>query len=185
MHLVVGQLAQIAGRQPQVEGGLDTAVSGRFSGTLSEILSSLSADYPVLFDLTDDSLQAGSSDEQSNASIPLAGRTLQKTYQTELLGSVLPGNTLEFRDDEVRLTGHPAFVKRTARRIAETLADDDAKVGAKVKAGADDTAAAQVVDAGSDEMLADIEDEARAPADQATLSRPIRWVTDIPGYDTF
>jgi hypothetical protein len=198
LRLVISQLAGMTGRQPELDGSLDKPVSGRFSGSLEETLALLSADYPVLFDMDREVLRATDSQSISQASIPLTGKVLDDALRVQLQGSLLPGNEVEFQEDAIRLVGHPDFVKRTASQIIRSLSDGDreqregdadsyADPVAEVAASSDIIAPDDqpIADAGGTEMLSDIEDKTRPSPEQATLSRPIRWVTDIPGYTTF
>lgn len=201
MSLVVKQLAQSSGREAAIEGTLDTLVSGRFTGSLEQTLAQLSANYPVLFDLDESTMRAVDSGSGSSVSIAVVSDELSEEFKTALFEQLVPGNDIEIRADAVRVSGHPDFVKRATGLITGALADNGARQIVELKSrvgiegavadladAADDvdqTAGEDVIDAGSDEMLADMADEGKPAADQATLSKPIRWVTDIPGYDTF
>lgn len=201
MSLIVRQLAQSSGREAAIEGTLDTPVSGRFTGSLEQTLAELAAGYPVLFDLDESALHAVDSESGSSVSIAVVSDELSEDFKTALFEQLVPGNDIEIRADAVRVSGHPDFVKRATGFITGALADNGARQIVELKskvgiegaveglAGAadnvDQAAGVAVIDAGSDEMLADMADEGKPAADQATLSKPIRWVTDIPGYDTF
>ncbi|MGQ7846500.1 hypothetical protein ACUNV4_18610 [Granulosicoccus sp. 3-233] len=201
MSLVVKQLAQLSGREVVLDGALDMSVSGRFGGSLEQTLVELSANHPVLFDLDGRTLRATGSDNSSKVSIAVVSDELSEEFKSSLFEQLAPGNDIEIRADAVRVAGHPVFVKRVSGLITRTLADNGARQGIEpdveptmeaAVAGIDSTAnsvdqkaSEVVIDVGSDEMLADIADEGKPAADQATLSKPIRWVTDIPGYDTF
>ncbi len=167
--------------------GFDEAlVSGRFSGTLGSTLERLSMDYPVTFDLDGETLRVMKGAARSNVSIAMLSTTFDEAFRNELLESSGAGNSVEFRDDAVRVSGHPAFVKRQSGYITKALSSAEARLNAESEttttAAADATS---VADSGSAQVLADIQDEGKPPAEQANLSRPIRWVTDIPGYNTF
>lgn len=182
MTMVIDQLAALAGKSAEIEGLAEVPVSGRFSGSLDKLLTELSSQYPVAFDVEGDVLRANDASALTSVSIAMLSSELDGNLKDELLVSEGPGNKLEFREDAVRISGHPAFVKRTARSITTALV----KARGEVLAGAPEPQTAETIaDAGSVEVLADIKDEDKAPTDQASLSKPIRWVTDIPGYNTF
>lgn len=201
LSVLVQQLAELTGREADVEEGLDMRVSGRFNGKLEQTLAILATEYPVLFDLDEDVLRAAGKDSGSSISIALLSDELSEPFKRALFDQIAPGNDVEIRSDAVRVTGHPLFVKRTTAMITRTLADNGARqiieqkaststesIATGISESVDDDDAAittAVIDSGSAEMLADIADEGRPPSDQATLSQPIRWVTDIPGFDTF
>lgn len=174
IDFVVGQLAYLSGRQSIIDGELSGRVSGRFSGSMGATLTALSTTYPVLFDVDDKSLHAVSSDSRSSVSIALDDPELVSKYESEWLDGVLPGNTVEFREDAIWLSGHPAFVKRRARSITSSIATDGLRLPASV-----------VNDAGATAMLRDIQEEAQPTPARAQLTKPIKWVTDIPGFNTF
>ena len=161
-------------------------VSGRFSGSLSSTLATLSANYPVIFDLNGKTLRAMNGAARSTVSIAMLSSTFDEAFKNELLASSGAGNSVEFREDAVRVSGHPAFVKRqtgyitTARKTVQTRLNADSLI-----AESGTTVATSLADSGSAELLVDIQDEGKPPAEQANLSKPIRWVTDIPGYHTF
>ena len=125
-------------------------------------------------------------DARSSISIAMLSTTFDETFKNELLASSGAGNSVEFREDAVRVSGHPAFVKRQAGYITKALATAEARLNAdSLTAESASSEAMFVADSGSAEVLVDIHDEGRPPAEQANLSKPIRWVTDIPGYHTF
>ncbi len=201
LSLVVRQLAELSGKEAVMTGPLDMPVSARFSGTVPQVLSDLSANYPVFFDIDESTVNAAAGSETSSVSVAVISDELSEEFRDSLFDDLAPGNDIEIRSDAIRISGHPDFVKRTSGLIARTWADNDARTPADADGGmeigaalagiardpetADQAAAELVIDSGSDEMLADMADEAKPPADQAVLSKPIRWVTDIPGYDTF
>ncbi len=166
----------------------DILVSGRLSGSLGSTLVKLSADYPVVFDLDGETLRAMSAYARSNVSIAMLSPALDEKFKSELLASSGAGNTVEFREDAVRVSGHPDFVKRQAAYITKAMATAEARLKAENLTETTESASTQAIsiaDSGSTEVLVDIQDEAKPPAEQANLSKPIRWVTDIPGYNTF
>ena len=167
--------------------GFDEAlVSGRFSGSLGSTLEKLSADYPVTFDLDGETLRAMKGATRSNVSIAMLSTTFDDAFRNELIASSGAGNLVDFREDAVRVSGHPAFVKRQSEYITSALASAGARLNAEsVTTSAESTEATSMADSGSAQVLADIQDEGKPPAEQANLSKPIRWVTDIPGYNTF
>ncbi len=125
---------------------------------------------------------------RSSVSIAMLSTTFDETFKKELLASSGVGNSVEFREDAVRVSGHPAFVKRQAGFITRALATAEARLNAgslTATAKSVPAGATSMADSGSAEVLVDIQDEGKPPAEQANLSKPIRWVTDIPGYNTF
>ncbi len=212
LKLVIRQLASLSGRNAEMEEPVETdevikteevaegeevsdtrdfaevLVSGRFSGSLGDTLAKLSADYPVTFDLDGKTLRAMNGNARSSVSIAMLSTTFDETFMNELLASSGAGNSVEFREDAVRVSGHPAFVKRQAGYITSALATAEARLNADSLAATAESApttATSMADSGSAEVLVDIQDEGKPPAEQANLSKPIRWVTDIPGYNTF
>jgi hypothetical protein len=177
LNLFVSQLAIISGRTPQVDGVLPGIISGRFTGSVEQTLDALSDSYPILFDVDGDVLRAVDKSALSNVSIAMSDSTLGDVFMSELDGDLMPGNSIEFREDSIRVSGHPSFVKRSASRITAEIADTEAR-----------TKAATGVDAGSREMINDIQTVKKAE-DAVTKEeggrRPILSVTDIPGYTTF
>lgn len=177
LDLFVKQLASISGKTPQIEGVLPGIVSGRFKGSVEQTLNSLSDSYPVLFDVEGDVLRAIDKVSLSNVSIAMADKTLDDSFKSELDNQLLPGNTIEFREDSIRLSGHPSFVKRSASRITAELADTEARANV-----------ATVVDTAANEMINDIKADQKGDETVVTaerIRRPILSVTDIPGYTTF
>ncbi|ASJ76593.1 hypothetical protein [Granulosicoccus antarcticus] len=184
MTMVIDQMAALAGKTAEIEGLAEVPVSGRFSGSLDNLLRVLSSQYPVAFDVEGDVLRANDASALTSVSIAMLSTELDGELKDELQVSEGSGNKLEFREDAVRISGHPAFVRRTATSITKALV----RARGEALAGAPESepqAVDTIADAGSVEVLADIQDEGKAPTDQASLSKPIRWVTDIPGYNTF
>ena len=175
LSLMIEQLGSISGKQVTIDGELEGQVSGRFSGSLDETLERLSLSHGVLFDMQEGTLAAASQDESSSVSIALSEPAFADTL-AQSLGSMLSeqqGNRIEFREDAVRISGHPGFVKRTAKLVTTTLGDVSAQENETLS------------DAGSQAMLQDIQEEELPASERASLTKPIRWVTDIPGFTTF
>lgn len=177
LNLFVSQLASISGKTPQIEGVLPGIISGRFTGSVEQTLNALSDSYPILFDVEGDVLRAIDKSALSNVSIAMSDRSLEDVFKSELDGDLIPGNSIEIREDSIWVSGHPSFVKRSASRIAAELADMKTRDNA-----------VNVVDSGSKEMINDI--KAVSKTDEAVVKaeggrRPILSVTDIPGYNTF
>ncbi len=161
-------------------------MTGRFSGSLGSTLAKLSANYPVIFDLDGKTLRAMKGDARSTVSIAVLSSTFDEAFKSELLASSGAGNSVDFREDAVRISGHPAFVKRQTGYITTALKTAQVRLNAdslSTESGA--TNVTSLADSGSAELLVDIQDEGKPPAEQANLSKPIRWVTDIPGFHTF
>ncbi len=164
----------------------ETLVSGRFSGSLGSTLEKLSTDYPVTFDLDGGTLRAMKGATRSNVSIAMLNTTFDEAFRKKLVASSGAGNSVDFREDAVRVSGHPAFVKRLSGDITSALASVESRLNAEPETTAAESAdATSMADSGSAQVLADIQDEDKPPSEQANLARPIRWVTDIPGFNTF
>lgn len=210
LNLVVDQLARISGREAEISGELEGEVSGRFNGTVSDALTRLSEDHEAVFDLQEDTLAAVPAGSASHVSIALDGMSVSEAMRTSLEAQAVQGNRVEFREDSVRLSGHPEFVKRLAiditnlsskseqeeqrrqERLEQARAEpaqqaDDAVSEVPEAELAIEEVATQLTtrDAGAQAMLEDIQDEQKPESDRAALAKPIRWVTDIPGFNTF
>lgn len=204
LSVLVQQLGQLSGRDVELGSELDVQVSGRFSGNLEQALAILSTEYPVLFDLDQGVLRAEGKANSRSVAVAVISDELSEPFKQSLFEQIAPGNDIEIRSDSVRVTGHPVFVKRAAEMVARarTLAHDSgagslAEQNAEGELDITVNDAAEtptesipptdvtVIDSGSAELLADIADEGKPTDEQATLARPIRWVTDIPGFDTF
>lgn len=177
LNLFVSQLASISGKTSQIEGVLPGIISGRFTGSVEQTLNALSNSYPILFDLEGDVLRAIDKSALSNVSIAMSDASFGDTFKAGLDDPMIPGNSIEFREDSIHVSGHPSFVKRSAGRITAELANFEAIENM-----------AAVVDIGSKEMINDIKpvsatDETVAKIEEG--QRPILSVTDIPGYNTF
>lgn len=208
LNLVIEQLGDMSQLNVAIEGELEGHVSGRYAGSLQGALSSLSSTHGVLFDLQDDTLHVTSEAESSSVSIALAGQALVEAIDGSLgkTSQTWSGNSVEFREDAVRITGHPNFVKRTAKQLTTQIAglgsktpeiSEISEISEIVKAPEapesvvvelpplDDFEVEPVSDAGSQALLQDIQEEGKPDSERASLSKPIRWVTDIPGFTTF
>ena len=227
MALVASQLAQLSGMSLHIDGVLeDKKVSGRLTGTLEQNLSTLSRDYGVLFDVDETTVSAVAEQAGTSVSIALAQPEFAEALEADLSPDTLAGNEVEFREDAVRVAGHPTFVRRTARRITGSLAElgssrdagtamaaampasqevenavlenpaqataleaaetemaESAQVPALQQTGSESEGV--IPDSGTTAMVKDIAEESLPANEQARLSKPIRWVTDIPGFETF
>lgn len=91
----------------------------------------------------------------------------------------------------MRITGHPNFVKRTAKQLTTQIAGLGSKAPEVLESVVvelpelDEFEVEPVSDAGSQALLQDIQEESKPETERASLSKPIRWVTDIPGFTTF
>ena len=177
LNLFVKQLANISGKTPQIDGVLPGIISGRFNGSVKQTLNTLSDQYPVLFDVEGDVLRAVDKSAISNVSIAMTDVALDDVFKSELDDNLLPGNDIEFREDSIRVSGHPSFVKRSASRITAELADTEAQLSET-----------SVVDAASNELVEDIRTDEQSDERVVTVEqgpRPILEVDDIPGFNTF
>ncbi|MFK8079459.1 MAG: hypothetical protein AB8B97_04175 [Granulosicoccus sp.] len=210
LELFISQLAQITGRDVAIDGELQGQVSGRFNGSITDTLGAVSEQFSVLFDLDDSTLGAVASTSRSSATIAMGSVELDEQLESELMGSVLPGNKLEIRDSEILVSGHPSYVSRLAKVMISAVARADKDPVTKIVATADtdlvrvvddaDTPEPEpVMDSAAEQILAEAAREVEAAtASQATSQvssqatriadsdpEEILWVTDIPGYETF
>ena len=215
LSVVIGQLAELSGKSVAITGPIEGQVSGRLSGTLTDTLGSLSEQHGVLFDLQGESLSATSGQALSKVSIVMAGAELDEALKHSVQDELMPGNAIEIQDKLVKLSGHPDFVKRVAKRLTTELAVsradesiqspvDEAVVvdaesvtppvvvaprvvveAAPVKSIVIAPTVAAIDDAGAEAMLVDIETEKSPDSDAVTDNESIDWVTDIPGFSTF
>ncbi|MFK7852599.1 MAG: hypothetical protein AB8B79_00740 [Granulosicoccus sp.] len=177
LNLFIQQLASISGRTPQIEGVLPGIISGRFSGSVEETLNDLSDNYPVLFDVEEDVLRAVDKSALSNVSIAMTDASLADGFKSQLDRGLLPGNSIEFGEGAIRVSGHPSFVKRSASLITAELADSEARANQAI-----------VVDKGSEQMIKDITSSKQTEQKVVGANdgpRPILSVDDIPGFNTF
>lgn len=203
----VSQLATITGRKAYVIGELEGTVSGRFNGSMAETLSTVGEAYPVLFELDENSLAAVSDSEKSEATIALNETVDEQAMQSTLSADLLPGNDVQVGNGEVVVSGHPEFVRRMSASVAsyidgsysaETTADaesdtnSDADTGVEVaQSGVVDNNdnsvlnADPVVDVATSQMINNDSKDVSAVNQSETVSRKIRSVTDIPGFNTF
>ncbi|MFK7861757.1 MAG: hypothetical protein AB8B64_23275 [Granulosicoccus sp.] len=211
LELFISQLALITDRDVSIDGELSGQVSGRFNGSMIDTLGAVGKQFPVLFDLDDGVLGAVADSNRSSATIALGDIALGDEMEAALLDDVLPGNELQIRPAEVIISGHPAYVGRVAKVLLSAVARSDTKAIAAIST----TTAASVVEENAavadpkvsepvvgkatigkaaqmilDEAAQEVEDA--KPADTTTASvvaetttTEIRWVTDIPGYETF
>lgn len=124
---VIHQLAEMSGGKADITGSVEGVVSGRFFGTVAQTLETLSDEHNVLFDLQDDTLHVTSKRALSEVSMVMAGADLDDSLKDSMQSGLMPGNDIEIQDDLVKLSGHPDFVKRVARRLAAELAITRAK----------------------------------------------------------
>jgi len=197
LDLMIRQLAGMSDLEVTIDGELAGQVSGRFSGSLEDALSELTSLHGVLFDVQGEILHATGQSESSSVSIALSGAARVKAVTGSLGKSdaTWSGNSVEFREDAVRISGHPNFVKRTARELTTEIAALGGKSPEEVEASLVEMSISldigepvtddSVADAGSDAMLQDIQQEGNTESDRASAAEPIRWVTDIPGFTTF
>lgn len=200
LEVFVSELAAVTGRDVIIEGELDGMVSGRYNGSMVDTLRLAGEKFPVLFDLQETTLGAVSGAASVSAEFALAEAQLDDDLRQSLSGDFLPGNSVDIGVAGVVVSGHPSFVERVGTTLtqrldsvsdAETLVEVLPSV-LPVQAGADVKslnvpAAAQVIDSAASVML---ENELTTNTQTETAStdgliKPIRWVTDIPGFDTF
>jgi len=216
LSLFIAELAYITGRKASIEGEIEGQVSGRFDGSMEETLNSLGEKYPVLFDLDDTMLAMAPLGALNTASISLGDVALADAVKSTLLAGVLQGNSVQLLDGEIRVSGHPEFVRRLTAEVALQMTDagepddtvnllgevanvpesnsialDSPSVAgdglpSEPAATVEDVAASEIINAVSDESAADSFTSATSSesADESSARR-YRWVTDIPGFETF
>jgi len=154
LNLFVSQLALITGRKAAIAGELEGLVSGRFNGSMVDTLSDVGDQYPVLFDLDDSTLSATSDAERSSATIAIGEASLDESLKARLLDGLIPGNSVEMREREVVVSGHPTFVNRTAKEVTSAAARLEQNTGEssaqKLVVMGDNTAMSGEVDATQD-----------------------------------
>ena len=211
LELFVSQLAGMTGRRAAIEQGVEGRVSGRFNGTMVDALNAVSEQHQMLFDLDQNVLSVAAESARSSAIIPLSGSSIDDVLKSSMSSDGLTGNEIELRKDEVVVSGHPDFVKRVAglvttavadagqetdvqqaaseRPASEALADPAAAMPAETESAStlDTASSEQVTDAAASIMIEqDAEASSRGSGSDTAGSAPrFRWVTDIPGYETF
>jgi len=172
LSVFVSQLALLTGRQATVDESVEGRISGRFDGSMSETLGTVTEQYPVLFDMDDTTLGVVPETDRSSATVSLGDSRLNEQLQTELLAGLLPGNSIDIRDSDIVIHGHPSFVKRMG------------DIGNDIQSAVVDVAASVMVE----DLVAKEPDTGISEASssgESQASRDIEWVTDIPGFDTF
>ncbi|MFK7996262.1 MAG: hypothetical protein AB8B87_19140 [Granulosicoccus sp.] len=210
LDFFVSQLALITGRDAAIQGELQGQISGRFNGSMVDTLKTVEDQFPVLFDLDDKVLGVVAETGRSSASIALGKATLDDQMKASLLNDLLPGNELDINDDEVTISGHPSFVSRLAKELISVVARSEPKVAQQISVATEgmepSVSALQtvdsvldaevkpletVIDSAAQAILDDAIKEIEASKASETVSiaesspKQIRWVTDIPGYETF
>ena len=186
LDLFVEQLASLTGRNVSIEGDLQGEVSGSFNGSLRDTLSEVSEQFPILFDLDDKMLGVVPVAMSERQSIAFNDTVLDAPMQKAMLVDLLPGNAVQFDDEneQVIVSGHPDFVERTVARVGLAMAEANPQNSAIVDSDEDnEPAESPTID---QEIVATGDDQIQ-PVSEASGSADgtIRWVTDIPGFDTF
>ena len=122
-HLVFEQIAELTGRQAVVDSAVVGQVSGRFSGSLEDTLRAVAEQLPALVDINDTVISVVSEENRIVSSIVLGDSVIEAQERSALLENVMPGNVVDFREDEIVVSGHPEFVRRKARAVTAALAD--------------------------------------------------------------
>ncbi len=213
LELFIAQLAVVTGRDVIIEGSLEGSVTGEFNGSMMETLGTVGEQFPVLFDLQETTLGVVSDAALRRESFALADSDSYDELLKTLLASVVPGNSIEIGDSELIVSGHPSFVERVGQSVAQNAADDDkkpsiastfpAEVATQAVSPADGqntldeegvmaAPSEQVVDTANSVMLPDESMDTDKHSETASVdatvnneARPILWVTDIPGFETF
>jgi len=188
LELVVDQLASLSGRQFHTDGKLEGQVSGSFSGTLEMTLRTIAQSYPLLFDIRPEQLSVVDINNRSSTTIALGQIKLDETTKQALLADVPFGSDVVIREADVLISGHPDFVIRTADALTMYLTETSKAVLLQASSESLNNTS---VDNASETLLTELqqsEDFQQATNQQAQttqLSRPILWVNDIPGFNTF
>lgn len=127
LTMVVEQIAMVSGKSVEITGVLEGRVTGRFSGSLTEALSSLTASQEVLFDLQGNTLFAISNRAWSNVSFALPEKDSADSLLKKLQEIASPGNSVAVLGGKVTVSGHPGFVKRIVRKIGSGQFPDNFK----------------------------------------------------------
>ena len=177
LDLFVSQLATITGREAQVEGDLTATVSGVFNGSMLDALAEVREQTPVIFDMDDTSLAVMPESARLSATVALGTTTSDDQLLKTLMTDMPPGNDILVRDGEALISGHPSFVERVAKTMTVAYA----------KSEKTDLTEPVVVSSAVQAIPSEDAAEPDASVETETVStpRPIRWVTDIPGFDTF
>lgn len=123
--VVIRQLAELGGRELVVDGELSGNVSGRFKGSFRDALNAVAEQTPVLFDISDATLSATDDKNKIRSSIVAGDNPLDEATREALVANLTPGNDIEFSDNEVIVSGHPIFVRRTAMTVTAAFADSE------------------------------------------------------------
>ena len=195
LGLFVSQLATITGREAQVEGDMTATVSGIFNGSMLDALSEVREQTPVIFDMDETRLAVVPESARSMTTVTLGTTAADDQLLKTLMTDMPPGNDILVRDGEALISGHPAFVERTAETMTVAFgkiekvenAAKAAEAAIGEKAAKADLTEPVVADAATQVMLREdvAVSDASVQTETASTPRPIRWVTDIPGYDTF
>ncbi|MFK7893430.1 MAG: hypothetical protein AB8B63_21620, partial [Granulosicoccus sp.] len=121
--VLVGEIAEITGRDSDIGGDLEAVVSGRYTGSAHSILDAVAREHPVLFDIDDSTISAVPDAQRTVSSIVADEEPLDVAVRESITARLLSGNSVEFTDSEIVVTGHPRFVNRTARELSSALAD--------------------------------------------------------------
>ena len=174
LGIFVSQLATITGREARIEGDMTATVSGIFNGSMLDALEEVREQTPVIFDMDETSLAVVPESARSSATVVLGTTTSDDQLLKTLMTDMPPGNDILLRDGEAFISGHPAFVERTANTMIVAFAKTDLTEPVVV------SAAAKVMQ--SEDVT---EPDESVQTETASAPKPIRWVTDIPGFDTF
>ena len=189
LGLFVSQLATITGREAQVEGEMTATVSGIFNGSILDALSEVREQTPVIFDMDETTLAVVPESARSMTTVTLGTTAADDQLLKTLMTDMPPGNDILVRDGEALISGHPAFVQRTAKTMTVAFGKiEKVQIAATAeKAAKVDLTEPVVADAAAQAMLREdvAVPDASVQTETASTPRPIRWVTDIPGYDTF
>lgn len=117
LELFIAELAATIGLEVDIEAPLEGQVSGVFNGRLSDALLAVGEQHLLLFDVDEQVLGALPESARSNASVALVNVDLDDSAALALFDNLLPGNTVDLRDDMITVSGHPSFVRRAARFV--------------------------------------------------------------------
>ena len=184
LSLFVSQLATITGRDAQVEGEMAATVSGTFNGSVLDALSEVREQTPVIFDMDETSLAVAPESARSSATVVLGTSASDDQLLKTLMTDMPPGNDILVRDGEALISGHPAFVQRTAKTMTVAYAKTAVTEPVVVSAAAQVIPSEDITEPDKAVQTEAVQTEA-VQTEAASKPKPIKWVTDIPGFDTF
>ncbi|MBX2882860.1 MAG: hypothetical protein KTR32_23115 [Granulosicoccus sp.] len=125
VEMVVREISTLTGRTLEIDAPLDGRISGQLTGTLHEALAAVADQTPLVFDFDETTLRVADESAKITSSIVTGEEPIDADAREALSAKLLPGNEIIFRENEVLVSGHPQFVRRTARGITAAVADGE------------------------------------------------------------